>query len=216
MIDLAALTVLDYAVFFAVAVSCIISLMRGFMRELLGIIGWVVSFVVANYAAPRIAAPINDTLSLGGFGEALSWGLPFALTVVFWFILASMIAPSLARGLLGSFDRWLGIAFGFLRGGLVVLILFIASILSVDGEDNLPDYIKSAQTTPILSKSAYQLAQFLPVQYGDQITDNLSYSPPIIAGSVADQINSTIEVGKEAANNGMKLLKDETANQTNR
>jgi len=80
----------------------------------------------------------------------------------------------------------------------------------------LPDYIKSAQTTPILSKSAYQLAQFLPVQYGDQITDNLSYSPPIIAGSVADQINSTIEVGKEAANNGMKLLKDETANQTNR
>ncbi len=50
--------------------------MRGFMRELLGIIGWVISFVVANYAAPRIAAPINDTLSLGGFGEALSWGFP--------------------------------------------------------------------------------------------------------------------------------------------
>jgi membrane protein required for colicin V production len=209
MIDIATLTLLDYGVLIILVVSCIIAFMRGMMREFLGLTGWVVSFFAANYAAPRLETTINDTLNLGGFGEALAWGVPFAVSVVAWFIIASMIAPGLARGIFGGFDRWLGMMFGILRGGLVVLILFVASVLAVDGEDNLPEYMKSSRSLPLMSYGAYHLAGFLPEQFSDQIIDNLEYRPTFGQGPVSDKINHSIEAGQKAVDNGMKLLKDE-------
>jgi len=209
MIDIATLMFLDYGVLIILVVSSIIAVMRGMMREFLGLTGWVMSFFAGNYAAPRLEGPINDTLNLGGFGEALAWGLPFAVSVVVWFIIASLIAPGLARGIFGGFDRWLGMIFGIIRGALVVLILFVASVLAVDGEDNLPDYMKASRTLPLMSYGAYHLAGFLPDQFSDQIIDNLDYRPPFGQGPVSDKINQSIEAGQKAVDNGMQLLKDE-------
>lgn len=210
MIDFSTLTLLDYGVLLIFFVSCLIAVMRGITREFLGLTGWVISFFIANHASPQIVGQINDTLDLGGLGEALSWGLPFAISVVAWFLIASMIAPGLAQGVLGRFDRWLGILFGLARGTLVVLIIFIIIILP-EGEDALPDYIKKSQSTPLMSYTAYHLSGFLPEQLGEKIVDSLSYRPDFGEGPIADKINNSVEDGQKAINNGMKLLKDEKA-----
>lgn len=153
MIDFTALTVVDYAVVFVLIVSAIFSTLRGMTREFLGLLGWVVAVVVANYARPLLEDPIADMINADGLSAALAWGLPFAATVIIWFLLASLLSPGLTRAGLGSLDRWLGVIFGLARGYLLVLLAFIGAVLAIEGENNLPATIQNAQSTPLSAKA---------------------------------------------------------------
>jgi len=181
-------------------------------REFLGLAGWVVSILVANYTAPMIETPIIDFLQVKGLGAALAWALPFAASVVIWFILASLLAPGLKRVGFGSLDRWLGVLFGFIRGFGLVLIVFVAAVFAAEGEDNLPDIVTDSQSTPALSRSAHYFSGFVPKDYRDKLIDNLTYRAPLTSNSVSQSFDAPIEAGKDALNSGMKLLSDEKAN----
>ena len=125
MIDFTTLTIVDYTVVFVLFMSAVFSTLRGMTREFLGLLGWVVSVVVANYTKPLLEDPIADLIKADGLSAALAWGLPFAATVIIWFLLASLLSPGLTRAGLGSLDRWLGVIFGVARGYLLVLLAFI-------------------------------------------------------------------------------------------
>ena len=209
MIDFATLTLVDYGILLVLVLSCVLSTLRGITRELLGLIGWVVSILVANFTAPQIEDPIVDLLQIKGLGAALAWALPFAASVVVWFILASVMAPALTRVGFASLDRWLGVLFGVIRGFGLVLIVFVIAVFGTDGEENLPKIVKDSQSTPLLSRSAHYFSDFVPEDYRDQLIDNLSYRPPIFDSKASDSLNAPIEAGKNAINNGMKLFSDE-------
>ena len=209
MIDFATLTLVDYGILLVLVLSCVLSTLRGITRELLGLIGWVVSILVANFTAPQIEDPIVDLLQIKGLGAALAWALPFAASVVVWFILASLMAPALTRVGFASLDRWLGVLFGVIRGFGLVLIVFVIAVFGTDGEENLPKIVKDSQSTPLLSRSAHYFSDFVPEDYRDQLIDNLSYRPPIFDSKASDSLNAPIEAGKNAINNGMKLFSDE-------
>ena len=212
MIDFATLTLVDYGIFLVLILSAILSTLRGMTRELLGLAGWVVSILVANFTAPMIETPIIDFLQVKGLGAALAWALPFAASVVIWFILASLLAPGLKRVGFGSLDRWLGVLFGFIRGFGLVLIVFVAAVFAAEGEDNLPDIVTDSQSTPALSRSAHYFSGFVPKDYRDKLIDNLTYRAPLTSNSVSQSFDAPIEAGKDALNSGMKLLSDEKAN----
>jgi membrane protein required for colicin V production len=209
MIDFATLTLVDYGILLVLVLSCVLSTLRGMTRELLGLIGWVVSILVANFTAPQIEDPIVDLLQIKGLGAALAWALPFAASVVVWFILASVMAPALTRVGFASLDRWLGVLFGVIRGFGLVLIVFVIAVFGTDGEENLPKIVKDSQSTPLLSRSAHYFSDFVPEDYRDQLINNLSYRPPIFDSKASDSLNAPIEAGKNAINNGMKLFSDE-------
>jgi len=209
MIDFATLTLVDYGILLVLVLSCVLSTFRGITRELLGLIGWVVSILVANFTAPQIEDPIVDLLQIKGLGAALAWALPFAASVVVWFILASVMAPALTRVGFASLDRWLGVLFGMIRGFGLVLIVFVIAVFGTDGEENLPKIVKDSQSTPLLSRSAHYFSDFVPEDYRDQLINNLSYRPPIFDSKASDSLNAPIEAGKNAINNGMKLFSDE-------
>ena len=212
MIDFATLTLVDYGIFLVLILSAVLSTLRGMTRELLGLAGWVVSILVANYTAPMIETTIVDFLQVKGLGAALAWALPFAASVVIWFILASLLAPGLKRVGFGSLDRWLGVLFGFIRGFGLVLIVFVAAVFAAEGEDNLPDIVKESQSTPALSRSAHYFSGFVPEDYRDKLIDNLTYRAPMTTNSVSQGLDAPIEAGKDTLDNGMKLLSDEKAN----
>ena len=43
-------------------------------REFLGLLGWIVSVVVANYAKPLLENPIADLINADGLSLDLAWG----------------------------------------------------------------------------------------------------------------------------------------------
>jgi len=225
MIDFATLTLVDYGIVLVLILSATISILRGLTREILGLAGWVISILIANYSAPLIEDPIFDFLQVKGLSAALAWALPFAASVVIWFILASLIAPGLKRVGLGSLDRWLGVLFGFVRGYGLVLIVFVAAVFVAEGEGNLPDTVKKSHSTPMLSRSAHYFSGFVPRTYRDQLLDYLSYrAPGTIEGVTIDQVftngatgktvvplEEPVKADKQTFSNGMKLLNDEKA-----
>ena len=212
MIDFATLTLVDYGIFLVLLLSAILSTLRGMTRELLGLAGWVVSILVANFTAPMIETPITDFLQVKGLGVALAWALPFAASVVIWFILASLLAPGLKRVGFGSLDRWLGVLFGFIRGFGLALIMFVAAVFAVEGEDNLPDIATESQSTPALSRSAHYFSGFVPRDYREKLIDNLTYRAPMATSSVSQGFYAPIKTGKDALDSGMNLFSDEKAN----
>lgn len=175
MIDFATLTLVDYGIVFVLVLSAIMSILRGVTREILGLAGWGVSILIANYFAPILEEPIIAFLQVKGLGAALAWGLPFAVSVVIWFIVASLAAPGLKRIGLGSFDRWLGVLFGFIRGYGIVLIVFVAAVFAAEGEKNLPTLVKESHSTPLLSRGAHYFSGFIPEDYRDQLISYLTY-----------------------------------------
>ena len=197
MIDFSLLTLVDYAILFVLILSALMSILRGLTREILGLVGWGVSIVIANYSAPLIEKPLIDFLQVKGLSAALAWGLPFGTSVVFWFIFASIIAPGLKRIGLGSFDRWFGVLFGFIRGFGLVLIVFVVAIFAAEGESKLPDIVTNSQSTPLLSRSAHYFSDLAPKEYRERLISNLSYSPPVNLNIISKQ-------GKEPDNSTNK------------
>ena len=225
MIDFTTLTLVDYGILLVLILSATMSILRGITREILGLAGWGISIIIAHYSAPLLEDPIVNLLQVRGLGAALAWGLPFSVSVVIWFIIASLIAPGLKRVGLGSLDRWFGVLFGFVRGYGLVLIVFVAAVFAAEGEDNLPETVKQSHTTPLLSRSAHYFSGFVPKDYRDQLLDYLSYREPAIMGggtidnllvsrvgkNTGSPLNGPSEPGKQSFSDGMQLLNDEKA-----
>ncbi|MEC8109538.1 MAG: CvpA family protein [Pseudomonadota bacterium] len=211
MIDFTALTVVDCAVVFLLIVSAIFSTLRGMTREFLGLLGWVVAVVVANYTRPLLEDPIADVINADGLSAALAFGLPFAATVIIWFLLASLLSPGLTRAGLGSLDRWLGVIFGLARGYLLVLLAFSGAVLAIEGENNLPATIQNAQSTPLLSQSAQYFAKFMPDDYNDKLSSNLIDHTRDDATAV-ETFEKMIDDGAAIVKTPLELLNDEKSN----
>ena len=211
MIDFTALTFVDYAVILVLITSAIFSILRGMTREFLGLIGWVVSVVVAHFARPVLEDPIADVINAGGLSGALAWGLPFAATVIVWFLLASLLSPGLTRAGLGSLDRWFGVIFGLIRGYLLVLFAFIGAVLLLEGESKLPESLLEAQSTPIMSQSARYFAQYAPDDYANKLISNLS-DHNSLGAEAAKTMNNMMDSGTEMVKKPLELLDDEKPN----
>lgn len=211
MLEVTSLTIADYAVVFVLFMSAIFSTLRGMTREFLGLLGWVVSVLVANYAKPLLEDPIADLISSDGLRPALAWGIPFAATVIIWFLLASLLSPGLTRAGLGSLDRWLGVFFGLARGYLLVLLVFIGAVLAFEGENKLPATIQNAQSTSIFSKTARYFAKFMPDEINKKLSSDLINHTGGYA-TAAEKIETIIENGTKIVKKPFELLDDEKSN----
>ncbi len=217
MIDFTTLTIVDYAVVFVLFLSALFSTLRGMTREFLGLLGWVVSIVFANYAKPLLENPIADLINSNGLSAALAWGLPFAVTVIVWFLLASLLSPGLTRAGLGSLDRLLGVIFGLARGYLLVLLAFIVAVLFLEGENKLPATIQNAQCTPFFSQSAEYVANFqsfasiMPHDFSDKLSSSLIDHKGVSATAV-EAMDNIISNTADIVKKPLELLNDEKTN----
>ena len=149
--DFNSLTYFDYIVLVIIGLSAVFSMLRGMTREFLGLAGWVLAVFIAVTTAPFMKDWISSFLKVDGLTDILSWALPFAATVVIWFILASLISPGLKRAGLGALDTWFGILFGVLRGVLFSMILYSGCVIYAGEETALDKGILESQTGPYIS-----------------------------------------------------------------
>ena len=125
-------TIVDGVVAVIILISAILAYSRGFVREVLAILGWVGAAVAAFYLTP-MAEPlvqeipvINDFLA--GSCE-LSIVTAFVGVFVLALILISILIPlfsgAVQRSAIGGIDQGLGFLFGVLRGALLVVVALI-------------------------------------------------------------------------------------------
>jgi membrane protein required for colicin V production len=201
------LTYFDYIILAVLALSGFFSMMRGMTREFLGLAGWVAAAFIAVTCSSYFQEWLSTFLKVDGITEILAWTLPFAASVVIWFILASLISPSLKRAGLGALDRWFGGIFGLLRGVLFSMIIYSGCVLYAGQESKLGTGIAESQTGPYISAliKSIQNSTLLP----SLVTDSLS---SIVLDyhneDFNQQIDSTIQTTTDTANE-LNLLADE-------
>lgn len=171
--DFTALNFVDYAILVVLAISAILSTLRGMTREALGLLGWVLSVIVARLLAPLLEEPIiafipNEDLSAG-----IAWAIPFIVMVILWFVLATLIAPGLKKAGLGALDRWLGVIFGFIRGVFMVTAIYLGVVIGLGGEENLPSAATEAQSANVIRALGGLVTPLLPADLSEQLAAGL-------------------------------------------
>lgn len=114
------MTGFDYAVLGIIGVSVLLSIMRGFVREVLALVSWVVAFIVAKLYTVELVPMLPEAIP----NEALKMLAAFLILFLTTLLLCSLLAIALSQIFkkvgLGWVDRGLGAVFGVLRGVLIV------------------------------------------------------------------------------------------------
>ncbi|MEZ5510865.1 MAG: CvpA family protein [Gammaproteobacteria bacterium] len=116
------MNIADYVILGTIAVSMIVSLMRGFTVEALSLVTWVAAFVVARLFSLPMAVFIADFIDPPSARQPLAFVALFVMTLIVGALVRHLVKEVVnATGLSGT-DRALGTVFGALRGALLVVV----------------------------------------------------------------------------------------------
>ena len=115
------MTWFDYGVLTVLGLSLLLGALRGLVREMVSLAGWIAAFVLATAFSGIVAVQMPESL-----GPLLSGLLGFLLIFIGVLLASGMLGlvlSLLVRAVgLGFLDRLLGAAFGVVRGVAIVLL----------------------------------------------------------------------------------------------
>ncbi|MCC7059353.1 MAG: CvpA family protein [Burkholderiaceae bacterium] len=169
--SVAALTGWDYFVVAALLISIALGVMRGLVRTVFALAGWVIALLGAPLAAGPLLA-------------ATGWALHplFVVALLFFVLLVSvrllgaLIARALARVGLGSLDRALGAALGVVRA--MIIVLLVALVGHHLGADRAPAW-QNAWSRPLLDALLAWIEPHLPSRPGKLETVHRPHLPAV-------------------------------------
>jgi len=115
----------DWTIVAIVGVSCLVSLLRGFVQEALSLLVWILATFIAVAFHPRLADLLARWIETPTIRTVLAFGALFIATLLIGGILTYLLRTLVDAVGLGGLDRLLGVAFGAARGLLIVLALVI-------------------------------------------------------------------------------------------
>lgn len=153
---------LDLALIAVVLVSALLSMLRGFTREVLAIASWAAAAVAAYYFYPMGVPYVQP---YAGGKDQIAMGVSAAVIFFITLILVSIITVKISDLILdskvGALDRSLGFLFGAARGLLLGVVAFLFFNWLVP-EKSQPEWVRTAKTKPLLTATGEQLMAFLP------------------------------------------------------
>jgi membrane protein required for colicin V production len=156
-------TLVDVLCLAIILVSAVISVWRGFVRELFSLAAWVLALVVAARLGGPVADTIGDTVADPQVRAVTAFLLLFFVTL----LVASLVGVAAYRLVhkagLKATDRSLGLFFGTVRGVVVVGIVVLVIRGTPLGDH--PSYT-GAYLRPAVDPVAGFLHRLLPSEFG--------------------------------------------------
>lgn len=157
---LVGLTVLDLFVIVVVGLSALLAMFRGMSREALTLGAWLGAAAAAWFGWPQVAPLLQPYLADETLRTAAAIGIAFVVPLVVFMIIAGILASLIENSFLAPVDRGLGIVFGVLRGGVLVLVTYLILLFIFPGER--PSWIREAQFRPLLDQGLGAARSFAP------------------------------------------------------
>ena len=120
-----ALNAADWTIITVTTISMLLSIMRGFIREAMSLVGWVLAFFVAMIFGDRFAFLLSGSIHDGTGRYVVAFASLFILTLIAVSLLARLLQSLIAFAGLGALDRLLGVGFGFARGVFILLAAIV-------------------------------------------------------------------------------------------
>ena len=126
---------LDYIVLAVILSSAVVGAFRGFLKEVISVISWVLAIWLAWKLAPSLAPRFGGALQDPVYGLWAARALIFLVVVIAGWVIGAVVNHLVRLSMFSGLDRLLGFLLGLLRGLVVVGIgIILAQALRLNEE----------------------------------------------------------------------------------
>lgn len=140
----------DWLIVAVVVLSSLLSLKRGFVKEVLSLLTWIVAFVVAVKFSDQMQTLLVEQVQNDQIRYIVAFVSLFIASLVVGALVSFLLGSLIQVTGLSSTDRVLGMLFGFARGSLIV-VAFV-SLLSLSPAIQETEFWKTSQLIPQLGQ----------------------------------------------------------------
>ena len=163
---------LDILIAAVVLISLVTSIIKGLTRELVTLAAVVLGILGALWWYPEVARhlePYTSSAAVAGFGAFIL--IFFAFLLLGWLISKILSSIVKASGL-RWFDRFLGAAFGLLRGMLIAAALVLAIVAFAPGKRPI-ETVAESRLAPTVLQCARAIVALAPRKLKDGFQNGL-------------------------------------------
>ena len=150
---------LDLGLIVVVLISALLSMLRGFTREVLAIASWAAAAAAAYLFHPMLLPTVKQYISNDKGALAVAAASIFLVTLVIVSIITVKISDLILDSRIGALDRSLGFLFGAGRGFLLCAIAFIFFAFLVP-EKSYPTWVQNSKTRSWLEATGASLERW--------------------------------------------------------
>src|SRR3990167_7214103 len=110
----------DYSIIAVIVLSGLISLVRGFVREALSLVTWILAVWISITFATELSELFASQIQNTTLRYVVSFGLLFIMTLILGAMLNFLISQLIQKTGLSGTDRVLGVVFGIARCILLI------------------------------------------------------------------------------------------------
>ncbi len=176
---------IDIFVIIFILGSVLIAFLRGFIREALTIFGIVGGMIAAYIGGPLLIPSVRswmgitegeepeklfDMIPYPLLADILSYGIILIVFVIILSIISHFLAEFAKNLGLGALDRTLGVIFGFIRGVLVLGLLYLP-FFYLAGDSQKEEWFKGSKTQIYLEATSTWIDGFIPKTVEENIKE---------------------------------------------
>ena len=161
------LNFLDWILLVVLVLSIVFSVLKGFVRELLGMLSLIAAFLVGAWFYRIGATLFKEVVKSENIALFLGFAIVFLGTLLVGALVIWVAQKLIKFAQVQWFDRLLGAAFGFLRGWVLGSILFLA----LTSFDLQAEQVKSSQLAPYYLPGAKVIALATPQDFKTRFMD---------------------------------------------
>ena len=187
----------DIVVLAVIALSTLLALGRGFVKEVLSVLGWIgaaiLTFVVFFYV-PQVRAFARAQITEPVIADIIAAVALFTISLFVLGMLNHYISSRVQGSALGPLDKSLGLVFGLVRGVVLVALAYMAMAdWLLPNKQDRPDVINQARTEPYVEMAANYIKAMVPQDLKDR------------ASAILDRGSKAVEQGKDLNNTLQQL-----------
>lgn len=126
----------DWAILGIIGLSAAISTLRGFFREALSLLGWVLAFWVALTYTQPLALHLSGLIAIHSLRLGVAFFALFLATLLVVTLVNFLIWQLIDKTGITGTDRMLGVVFGIARGVIIVAVLILLAGLTPLPQDS--------------------------------------------------------------------------------
>ena len=167
---------LDLGLIGVVLVSALLSMLRGFTREVLAIGSWGAAAAAAYFFHPMLLPIVKQYVSKDTIALAIAAAAVFFVTLIIVSLVTVKISDLILDSKIGALDRSLGFLFGAGRGFLLCAIAFVFFAFLVP-EKSYPSWVQNSKTRGWLEATGNSLEAMLPDNLDSSLSKMLKKPP---------------------------------------